>query len=48
MCGYDDFLMRLVIDPAFVNEFFEIVLAYQKKVIDIYYGGHWAIYSFYE
>lgn len=39
MCGYDDFLMRLVIDRAFVTEFFEMVLAYQKKVIDIYYGA---------
>ena len=39
MCGYDDFLMRLVLDPAFVREFFDIILSYQKKVIDIYYGA---------
>lgn len=39
MCGFDDFLMRMAIEPSFVHRFFEIILDYQKKVIDIYYGA---------
>jgi len=39
MCGFDDFLVRLAIDQEFVNAFFGIVLEYQKKVIDAYYGA---------
>jgi len=39
MCGFDDFLMRMAIEPQFVHRFFEIILDYQKKVIDIYYGA---------
>lgn len=39
MCGYDDFLMRLIVEPDFVREFFDIILTYQKKIIDIYYGA---------
>lgn len=39
MCGFDDFLVRMAIDTEFVHRFFEIVLGYQKKVIDIYYGA---------
>lgn len=38
MCGFEDFLARTVIDPEFVHRFFEIILGYQKKVIEAYYG----------
>ena len=38
MCGYDDFLYRLAGDPEFTLRFFEIILAYQKRVDAIYYG----------
>lgn len=43
MCGFDDFLYRLAAEPEFVQEFFRIVLAYQKRVDEIYYGavGPW-------
>lgn len=39
MCGFDDFLYRLAGDPEFVHRFFEITLAYQKRVHEIYYGA---------
>lgn len=39
MCGFDDFLVRMAIDTEFVNKFFELILTYQKKVIDLYYGA---------
>ena len=39
MCGFDDFLMKMALDEEFVHRFFEIILAYQKKVIEIYYGA---------
>lgn len=39
MCSFDDFLLKMAIDEEFVHKFFEIVLTYQKKVIDIYYGA---------
>lgn len=38
MCGFEDFLMKSVLDTDFVKRFFEIVLEYQKKIIEIYYG----------
>ena len=38
MCGFEDFLVRIMLDQAFVHRFFEIVLSYQKKVIEAYYG----------
>ncbi len=38
MCGFDEFLYRLAAEPEFVEKFFEKVLAYQKKVIELYYG----------
>lgn len=43
MCGFDDFLWRLAGDPEFVHRFFAIVLAYQKRVQEIYFGalGPW-------
>jgi len=47
MCGFDDFLLKMALDPDFVHKFFEIILNYQKKVIDIYYGavGPYAHYT---
>ncbi len=39
MCGFDDFLVRMAIDPDFVHAFFEIILRYQKTVIEMYYGA---------
>lgn len=43
MCGFDDFLLKMALEPEFVIRFFDIVLEYQKRVIDIYYGalGHY-------
>lgn len=37
MCGFDDFLMKMIIDKDFVRMFFDKILYYQKKVIDLYY-----------
>jgi len=47
MCGFDDFLYRLAAEPEFVARFFEIVLAYQKRVNALYYGavGRWAHFT---
>jgi uroporphyrinogen decarboxylase len=39
MCGFDDFLYRLAGDAEFVLRFFEIILDYQKRVDEIYYGA---------
>jgi len=39
MCGFDYFLLKMAIEPDFVKRFFEIVLDYQKKIIEIYYGA---------
>lgn len=37
MCGFDEFLMKMAIDQDFVRKFFDIVLEYQKKAIELYY-----------
>lgn len=39
MCGFDDFLLKMALEPEFVQKFFDKVLAYQKQVIEIYYGA---------
>jgi uroporphyrinogen decarboxylase len=39
MCGFDDFLYRLAAEPEFVLRFFEIILRYQKRVDELYYGA---------
>ena len=39
MCGFDDFLLRMGIEPEFVMKFFEKIWQYQKRVIEIYYGA---------
>jgi uroporphyrinogen decarboxylase len=38
MCGYDDFCVRLAVEPDFVRRFFDKVLAIQLAVIDQYYS----------
>ncbi len=38
MCGFDDFLYRMAAEPEFVHRFFEIILRYQKRVNELYYG----------
>lgn len=37
MCGYDDFLLKLALDPDFVRTFFEKTLRIQSGVIEQYY-----------
>lgn len=39
MCGFDDFLYRMAAESEFVCRFFEIIWAYQRRVIEIYYGA---------
>jgi uroporphyrinogen decarboxylase len=39
MCGFDDFLCRLAGDQEFVRRFFDIILAYQRRVDEVYYGA---------
>ena len=39
MCGFDEFLLKMALEPEFVIKFFDIVLKYQKKVIELYYGA---------
>jgi len=39
MCGFDEFMMRMALDPCFVHRFFSIIWEYQKHMIDIYYGA---------
>lgn len=47
MFGFDDFLMKMVLEEDVVKTFFEIILDYQKKIIDIYYEmmGPYAHYT---
>ena len=37
MCGFDDFLLRMITDVEFVKKFFDKIYEYQKRVIEIYY-----------
>ncbi|NLG24197.1 MAG: methyltransferase [Clostridiales bacterium] len=37
MCGFDDFMMKMALEPDFVRRFFDIALDYQLKVIERYY-----------
>ena len=37
MCGFEDFLVKVLIDPDFVKKLFEKILHYQKRVIEQYY-----------
>jgi uroporphyrinogen decarboxylase len=39
MCGFDDFLVKMIMDLEFVGKFFNKIYEYQKKVIEIYYGA---------
>jgi len=37
MCGYDDFLMRMLVDKDFVRAFFDKVFSIQMQIIEQYY-----------
>ena len=37
MCGFEEFLVRMITDEPFIRRFFEIILDYQKRIIDRYY-----------
>jgi len=39
MCGFDDFLLRMIMDVEWVEKFFDKIYDYQKRVIEIYYGA---------
>ena len=39
MCGFEDFLYRMLAEPEFVHCFFKRVLEYQKAVIERYYSA---------
>jgi uroporphyrinogen decarboxylase len=39
MCGYDDFLLKMALEPDFVKLFFERFLEIQLAVTDQYYGA---------
>lgn len=39
MCGFDDFLYRMLAEPEFVERFFDHVWQYQRNVIDRYYSA---------
>ena len=39
MCGFEDFMIKMAIEPEYIHKFFTIVLNYQKKVIEKYYGA---------
>lgn len=39
MCGFDDFLLKMIMDVEFVKKFFSIIYEYQKRIIEIYYGA---------
>lgn len=39
LCGFEDFLVKVMIDPDFVKKLFEKILVYQKRVIELYYGA---------
>jgi len=38
MCGFDDFLLKMAMEPEFVEAFFARVYAYQQNAIDLYYS----------
>ncbi len=38
LCGFDDYLIKMAIDPDFIKKFSEIVWNYQRQVIEIYYS----------
>lgn len=39
MCGFEDFFVKMALDEEFVAKFFDKVLTYQKRVIELYYGA---------
>ena len=39
LCGFDDFLVKMLIDEDFVKELFDRILKYQQAVIEQYYSA---------
>ena len=39
MCGFDDFMIKMALEPEFVTRFFEIIFNYQKVVSEMYYSA---------
>lgn len=39
MCGFEDFLVKVIADPDFVKKLFDKILKYQRRVIELYYGA---------
>jgi uroporphyrinogen decarboxylase len=39
MCGFDDFLLRMILDVEWVEKFFDKIYDYQKRIIENYYGA---------
>ena len=39
MCGFDEFLLKMALEPEFVQAFFQRVYEYQKDAIDLYYSA---------
>lgn len=37
LCGFDDFMIKMALEPEFVNRLFTILLDYQKVVSEMYY-----------
>ncbi|MBN2853851.1 MAG: methyltransferase [Clostridia bacterium] len=37
MCGFDDYLMKLIVDPDYIKYFSEKVIDYQRAITEIYY-----------
>ena len=37
MCGFDEFLLKMALEPEFVLRFFDIFWEYQRQVITVYY-----------
>ena len=39
LCGFEDFLIKLMTDELFVRTLFDKILSYQKRIIELYYGA---------
>jgi len=39
MCGYDDFFLKMALEPDFIRAFFDKILAIQSGVIEQYYSA---------
>ena len=39
LCGFEDFLVKVLTDELFVRKLFDRILDYQRRVIELYYGA---------